>query len=252
MHRVYLEISELIKDIYLSYQHENWLFAPDMLLYIPLRYFMDTSEDIRADVKKTLFIMVEAINENRMPFKLKFNQERQQMEMERVLRSEYLQVILYFLEECHQEEEYINLPEVIPTNLETSILYIKSLELKLNEKEPTPDQMPYVLGMLKTCENYKLSIRFRWYQSKESIEDREIEFNIEKGMPEDWMRKVYRETINQREAEQIKNHFEKYLHHKGLTILNLANIFKYCHGLNPGGQIDKKAIREEDLFTLLE
>lgn len=62
MHRVYLEISELIKDIYLSYQHENWLFAPDMLLYIPLRYFMDTSEDIRADVKKTLFIMVEAIN----------------------------------------------------------------------------------------------------------------------------------------------------------------------------------------------
>jgi hypothetical protein len=44
-----------------------------MLLYIPLRYFMDISEDIRADVKKTLFIMVESINEDRMPYRLRYN-----------------------------------------------------------------------------------------------------------------------------------------------------------------------------------
>lgn len=31
---------------------------------------MDISEDIKADVKKTLFMMVEAINEDRMPHKL--------------------------------------------------------------------------------------------------------------------------------------------------------------------------------------
>lgn len=67
--------------------------------------------------------------------------------------------------------------------------------------------MPYVVNMLKTCEQYKLNIRFRWYERKESIEDREIEFNIEKGFPEDWMRKIYRQTINQRESEQIKSHF---------------------------------------------
>lgn len=58
-----------------------------MLLYIPLRYFLDISEDIRADVKKTLFIMVEAINEDRMPYKLKFDNETQKIGREKVLRS---------------------------------------------------------------------------------------------------------------------------------------------------------------------
>jgi hypothetical protein len=112
--------------------------------------------------------------------------------------------------------------------------------------------MPYVVEMLKACESYKLTINFRWYEPKESIEDREIEFNIEKGLPEDWMRKIYRSTINERESQQIKSHFDKYRNHKGLNILNLANIFKYCHGLLPGHEIDKKEVREEDIFTLLE
>ncbi len=48
------------------------------------------------------------------------------------------------------------------------------------------------------------------------------------------MRKIYRQTLNRRESEQVRNHFDKYLNHKQLTILNLASIFKYCHGLNPG------------------
>ena len=32
--------------------------------------------------------------------------------------------------------------------------------------------MPYVLNMVKTCEQYKLTINFKWFTSKESIEDR--------------------------------------------------------------------------------
>ena len=72
----------------------------------------------------------------------------------------------------------MNLPEVVASNLETSILYLQSLHHKLKEKEPTPEQMPYVVNILKTCENYKLTINFSWYKPKESIEDREIEYSI--------------------------------------------------------------------------
>ncbi len=54
--------------------------------------------------------------------------------------------------------------------------------MKLNQKEPTPDQKPYVTNMLKNCQKYKLTINFRWYNTIESIDDREIQFNIEKGM----------------------------------------------------------------------
>lgn len=91
-------MSELIKQIYLSYQHSNWLFPSDILLCIPLSFFMNISDDIKADVKKTLFVMVETINEDRMPFKLSF--ENGKVRKQRVERSEYLQVILYFLFEC--------------------------------------------------------------------------------------------------------------------------------------------------------
>jgi len=59
---------------------------------------MNISDDIKADVKKTLFVMVETINEDRMPFKLSF--ENGKVRRQRVERSEYLQVILYFLFEC--------------------------------------------------------------------------------------------------------------------------------------------------------
>ena len=118
-------MSEVLKEIYLSYHRPNWLFPADILLYIPLRYFMDISEDIKADVKKTLFLMVEAINQDRMPYKVGHGEDG--LKRERVEQAEYLQVILYFLEECRSEEEYINLPEIVPFNLETSILYIKSL-----------------------------------------------------------------------------------------------------------------------------
>lgn len=115
VHRTYLSIFEVIKEIYLSYPHQNWLLPPDILLYIPLRYFIDISEDIRTDIKKTLFLMVEAINQDRMPAKLVWREGAAVREA--VPRGEYLQVILYFIEECRQEEEYIALPEVMPTNL---------------------------------------------------------------------------------------------------------------------------------------
>jgi hypothetical protein len=170
VHRVYIRMSELLKEIYLSYEHENWLFPPDILLYIPLRYFIEISDDIRADVKKTLFQMVNVLNEDRLPYRLVHRNGKPQRE--RVDRAEYLQVILYFLEECKREEEYINLPEIVPTNMETSILYVKSLESKLNMKEPNEDQKPYFKNMLDFCQNYKLTINFKWYDCPESAEDR--------------------------------------------------------------------------------
>jgi hypothetical protein len=69
---------------------------------------MDNSEDIKADVKKTLFQMVETMNQDTMPYKLKNSEGN--IARERVNRAEYLQVILYFLAECSNDEEYINLP----------------------------------------------------------------------------------------------------------------------------------------------
>ena len=70
VHRIYLEMSELIKEIYLSYENENWIFPSTILLYIPLNYFVDIFDDIKSEVKRTLFTMVEKINQDKMPYKL--------------------------------------------------------------------------------------------------------------------------------------------------------------------------------------
>ena len=40
VHKIYLKMSELLKKIYLSYEHSNWIFPPDILLYIPLGHFI--------------------------------------------------------------------------------------------------------------------------------------------------------------------------------------------------------------------
>jgi hypothetical protein len=101
VHRLYLEMADIIKEIYISYQHENWWFPSDILVYIPISYFSEIADDIKTEVKKTLFTMVESINQDTMPTKLIFKDGHPQKE--KVSRSEYLQVILYFLEECHAE-----------------------------------------------------------------------------------------------------------------------------------------------------
>ena len=62
VHKIYLKMSELLKKIYLSYEHSNWIFPPDILLYIPLGHFIQISDDIKAEVKKTLFTLVNNLN----------------------------------------------------------------------------------------------------------------------------------------------------------------------------------------------
>lgn len=52
---------DLLKHIYLSYQHANWLFPPDLLLYIPISHLIDIADDIRQEVKRALFTMVSAL-----------------------------------------------------------------------------------------------------------------------------------------------------------------------------------------------
>ena len=50
-----------------------------------------------------------------------------------------------------------------------------------------------------------------------------------------------------------KNIFSRYREYKGVSVLQLAEIFKYCHGLMAGREIERYMIREEeDLFTILE
>ncbi len=80
------------------------------------------SEDIRQDIKKTLFTMVSALGEDQLARRVGFGAEAID-----VSRWEQLKVILLFLEACRRDEEYTNLPEVLPRNLETSVLYVKSL-----------------------------------------------------------------------------------------------------------------------------
>ena len=60
----------MLKEIYLSYDEDVWLFPSSIVLYLPLDYFTEISEDIKAEVKKTLFTMVEKINQGKMPYKL--------------------------------------------------------------------------------------------------------------------------------------------------------------------------------------
>ena len=70
VHKVYLRMSDLLRKIYLSYEHNNWIFPPDILLYIPLGHFIEISDDIKADIKKTLFTMVNNLNEDHLPCKI--------------------------------------------------------------------------------------------------------------------------------------------------------------------------------------
>lgn len=56
------------------------------------------------------------------------------------------------------------------------------------------------------------------------------------------MRKVYRGVINERESKQEEEYIKKYRDGK-LTVLDLANIFKYCHGTMKLGEDQEKIIR---------
>ena len=58
------------------------------------------SEDVIADMKKTLFKMVNAIGDDRLPDKIEVKDKK--VECSKVSRSEYLQVILIFIEECQR------------------------------------------------------------------------------------------------------------------------------------------------------
>ena len=66
------------------------------------------SEDVIADMKKTLFKMVNAIGDDRLPDKIEVKDQK--VECSKVSRAEYLQVILIFIEECQRVQEYVNLP----------------------------------------------------------------------------------------------------------------------------------------------
>lgn len=146
VHRLYLRMIDLLKHVYLSFQHANWLFPPDLLLYIPLHHLIDISDDIRQEVKKTLFTMVSALGEDQLARRVGPGGEAIG-----VSRGEQLQVVLLFLEACRRDEEYLMLPEVLPRNLETSVLYVKSLEARLGLKEPPADQKSYIIENLRFC-----------------------------------------------------------------------------------------------------
>lgn len=151
VHRIYLRMIDLLKRIYLSYEHANWLFPADILLYIPIHNLIEVSDDLRNEVKRTLFRMVSALGEDQLSRKIVAGQDGE-LSVEAVSRGEHLQVILLFLDACRREEEYLNLPEVLPRNLETSILYVKSLEARLQLKEPPEDQKGYIIENLRFCE----------------------------------------------------------------------------------------------------
>ena len=107
------------------------------------------------------------------------------------------------MEECRRVEEYVNLPEVLPHNLETAVLYVCSLRARLGDREPTPDQRPYIETNLRECLKYKVRVEFKWFAVEETSGDRAEEFNIEKQLPDEWMRNIYRSTINRREEGRL-------------------------------------------------
>ena len=72
MHRIYLRMIDLLKHVYLSFQNRNWIFPPDLLLYIPVNHLIDISDDIRQDVKRTLFTMVSALGEDQLARRVGF------------------------------------------------------------------------------------------------------------------------------------------------------------------------------------
>ena len=59
--------------------------------------------------------MVENLNADRLPEKLVC--ENGQFVIKKVTRLEYLSAIMYYIEDCSREEEYLNLPEIAPANL---------------------------------------------------------------------------------------------------------------------------------------
>jgi hypothetical protein len=115
VHRLYLRMIDLLRHIYLSFQHPNWLFPSELLLYIPLQHLIDLSDDIRQQVKRALFTMVSALGEDQLARKIVMREGK--LEVVLVSRAEQLQVVLLFLEACRQDNEHLMLPEVLPRNL---------------------------------------------------------------------------------------------------------------------------------------
>lgn len=101
VHRLYLRMIDLLKHIYLSFQHGNWLFPSDLLLYIPLHHLIDISDDIRQEVKRALFTMVSALGEDQLSRKI--ISKNGHLEVVKVTRGEQLQVVLLFLEACKRD-----------------------------------------------------------------------------------------------------------------------------------------------------
>lgn len=97
--RLYLRMIDLLKHIYLSFQYGNWLFPPDLLLYIPLAHLMDIADDIRQEVKRALFTMVSALGEDQLATRVRAVEGKDGIRFEgvRVSRGEQLQVVLLFL-----------------------------------------------------------------------------------------------------------------------------------------------------------
>lgn len=102
VHRIYLQMIDLLKRIYLSYENSNWLFPPDLLLYIPIHNLIEISDDLRNEVKRSLFRMVSALGEDQLSRKIVLGREGK-LEVQAVSRGEHLQVILLFLDACRRE-----------------------------------------------------------------------------------------------------------------------------------------------------
>lgn len=50
-------------------------------------------------------------------------------------------IFMYIRDAEYKDQDfYLDLPQVTPSNLETAIMFIRSLELKLRHHDPTEDQ----------------------------------------------------------------------------------------------------------------
>lgn len=179
------------------------------------------------------------------------------MSLVKVDRLEYLSVILYYIEDCKQRDEdnYLELPDLYPTDLSTALLFIESLHLKLKHHEPNEEQKGQYVSILEECvKYYKVKPDFSWFKKeyKNDSNEREIEFLFHSEIKCKWASDVLQDILNFRDT-QDRDNLKTRFNNGSLDLL--LNVVPYLSFAVRGVEEDSLAgfnITELHVFSLLE
>lgn len=87
----------------------------------------------------------------------------------KVTRMEFVSAIICYLKECHkQDNNFLEFPEPMPTDLPSSMLLVWLVDIRFHEFEPNEQQKTYYTTMLEQCLKHNVNPKFSWFKGLDS------------------------------------------------------------------------------------